>query len=102
MGVEVRFNHLPEFLAELRQQAAMAVRDAAEATERRAKELVPVRTGRLRDSIGASVEGLEASVGSDVEYAPVVELGGRNRPPHPYLGPAAQEGGRVLVEKLSK
>jgi hypothetical protein len=54
-----------------------------------AKDEVPVRTGRLRDSLMAEVSDGEARVGSrDVEYAEDVELGTDDQQAHPYLKPA--------------
>lgn len=51
-----------------------------------------VRTGRLRASIawqiGADGLGLFADIGSNVEYAPFVELGTDRAPAYPYLRPA--------------
>lgn len=40
----------------------------------------PVDTGRLRNSITYKVKGKEAYIGTNVEYAPYVELGARGRP----------------------
>ena len=60
--------------------------------ETQAKRLCPVDTGRLRSSITHDVErdsrGLVGFVGSNVEYAPHVELGTRRQRPQPYLRPA--------------
>jgi HK97 gp10 family phage protein len=57
-----------------------------------AKHLCPVDTGRLRASVGHAVghdaRGLLAVVGSDVEYAPYVELGTRNMAAQAFLRPA--------------
>lgn len=39
-----------------------------------AKAAAPVDTGRLRNSIKASVNGQEVTVGSDVKYAPIQEV----------------------------
>lgn len=44
-----------------------------------AKKNTPVDTGRLRNSIGHAVEDKAAYIGSNVEYAPYVELGARGR-----------------------
>lgn len=55
-----------------------------------AKRLCPVDTGRLRNSITHAVEGSEAVViGTNVEYAPYVELGTSRQKAQPYLRPAA-------------
>ena len=40
-----------------------------------AKGLVPVDTGRLRNSITHTTEGATEVIGSNVSYAPFVELG---------------------------
>lgn len=57
-----------------------------------AKRLCPVDTGRLRASIthrlGRDSEGLFVDVGTDVEYAPYVELGTSRMAARPYLRPA--------------
>lgn len=55
-----------------------------------AKRLCPVDTGRLRNSITHAMEGSEAVViGTNVEYAPYVELGTSRQKAQPYLRPAA-------------
>lgn len=65
--------------------------------ESAAKRLCPVVTGRLRSSITHDLEhdsqGLVAFVGSDVHYAPHVELGTRYQRPQPYLRPALRAAG---------
>lgn len=68
------------------------VTKAAEAVQRRATSLVPVDTGRLKSSIGYTVErgpdGPVAFVGSEVEYAIFVEQGTWRTRAQPYLVPA--------------
>ena len=59
-----------------------------------AKQRTPVRTGNLRNSITHLVEdGQEkaAVIGTNVEYAPYVELGTVKQRPQPYLRPAIEE-----------
>ena len=63
---------------------------AGEAAAENAKRLAPVKTGRLRDSIGwAVVSGpdgsLETAVGTDVPYAAAQELGTSRIPGKHYL-----------------
>lgn len=61
--------------------------------ERRAKELCPVDTGRLRNSISSELrtenDNLVGIVGTDVEYAPFVEFGTVRMDAQPFLIPAA-------------
>lgn len=64
--------------------------------ERTAKHLCPVDTGRLRASVTQQLErdgrGLVEVVGTNVDYAPYVELGTRRNRAQPFLRPAlAQE-----------
>lgn len=63
--------------------------------EGHAKNKTPVDTGRLRNSIAHAVAEDEkaAYIGTNVEYAPYVELGTRFMSARPYLRPAAEGHG---------
>ena len=61
---------------------------AALRIERTAKELVPVDTGTLRNSITHVVDNNTAKVGTSIEYAPDVEYGTSSQKAQPFLGPA--------------
>lgn len=65
------------FLREMPIAIARALEEIGLVAERYAKRLCPVDTGRLRNSITHSVEefGTSAIIGTNVEYAPYVELG---------------------------
>ena len=90
----------PSALAELL-DADMVARELVRVgvrVERGAKRLCPVDTGRLRSSITQQLErdsqGLVEVVGTNVDYAPYVELGTRTNRAQPFLRPAlAQEIG---------
>ncbi len=60
--------------------------------ERRAKQLAPVDTGRLRSSItsrlGSDSQGVVGIVGTNVSYAAFVEFGTRYMAAQPFLRPA--------------
>ena len=56
-----------------------------------AKKATPVDTGRLRNSISHTVDGEAAYIGSNVEYAPYVELGTSRAKAHHMLQKAATE-----------
>jgi len=58
--------------------------------ERNAKKICPVRTGRLRNSISHSQGAGVAYIGTNVEYAPYVELGTSRQKAKPFLRPAAE------------
>lgn len=68
--------------------------------ERSAKRLCPVDTGRLRSSIthelGHQGTVLVGRVGTNVEYAPYVELGTRRMRAQPFLRPALATVGSVV------
>lgn len=55
-----------------------------------ARQLVPVRTGHLRQSIYAEVRGWVVRIGAEATYALFVELGTRYMQARPYLYPAIQ------------
>ena len=50
-----------------------------------------VDTGRLRNSISHTVDGEAAYIGTNVEYAPYLELGTKKITAHHYLKRAATE-----------
>lgn len=58
-----------------------------------AKDLCPVDTGNLRNSITHKVDDAEQAVyiGTNVEYAPYVEIGTSKQAAQPYLKPAAAD-----------
>jgi len=68
-----------------------ALEASALVVEGDAKNLAPVDTGNLRNSITHEVEGKEARVGTNVEYAPFVELGTVKMAAQPYLNPALEK-----------
>jgi len=62
-----------------------------EKAESYAKALCPVDTGNLRNSITHFQKDEDEYIGTNVEYAPFVELGTRRMSARPYLRPAAQD-----------
>lgn len=59
--------------------------------EGHAKKETPVDTGRLRNSISHAVEDRAAYIGTNVEYAPYVEMGAQGRKGVHMLQRAASE-----------
>ena len=75
------------------------------AAESHAKELCVVDTGRLRNSITHVVQDEEVYIGTNVEYAPYVELGTSRMKARPFLKPAAENYGseyKTLLESVLK
>lgn len=61
------------------------------AAEGHAKEITPVDTGRLRNSISHATDGDSAYIGTNVEYAPYVESGSSTIKAHHMLQKASTE-----------
>lgn len=90
-------------LDEVRSASETAIRKALEEigieAEAHAKEIITekgaVDTGRLRNSITHAVGDHNGEpavyIGTNVEYAPYIELGARGKPPRAYLKPAVED-----------
>lgn len=59
--------------------------------EGHAKKETPVDTGRLRNSISHTTDDEATYIGTNVEYAPYIELGSRGKDGHHMLQKAATE-----------
>ena len=117
-------SHRAEFEAALRNAKDRALEICGGMAETYAKQLCPVDTGRLRNSI-THVQTDESTevIGTNVTYAPFVELGHHQEPgrfvpaigkrlkrewvpPKPFLRPAAEnhaeEYKRVIENELRK
>lgn len=73
--------------------------EAATVVKGQAKRLVPVDTGNLKGSITSRVEGWEAIVGTNVEYAEYVEYGTRNKLEQSFLRAAIDITRKSLVRR---
>ena len=92
-------SHRQEYLAALNNALARGLEICGGVAETYAKQLCPYKTGNLRNSITHAQQDERTEViGTNVEYAPFVELGyvhtsGKKIPARPYLRPAAEEHG---------
>lgn len=75
----------------LSDQVAQALEAIGLTAEGYAVDLCPVVTGRLRNSISHARDDNAAYIGTNVEYAPYVELGTSKMKARPFLRPAATE-----------
>jgi HK97 gp10 family phage protein len=92
---------LAEAPHELRVVANRIVDEGMSKVTGRAKEIVPVRTGRLRNSIYQKKTGfLGWEVGASMFYAGFVEFGTRYMRARPYLRPAVEEKMPEIREEL--
>ena len=107
--IEVNFQTNGEEIGELFEQACeRALTRIGLQGESFAKKKCPVDTGNLRNSISNKVEMSEKSayIGTNVEYAPYVELGTRKMAAQPFLAPAATEHSgvykRIIEDEMKK
>lgn len=90
MSVEFKDN-TQEFLSLFDSAKKRGLKAIGMTAEGYAKRETPVDTGRLRNSISNTTDGNAAYIGTNVEYAPYVELGARGRQPVHMLRRAATE-----------
>ena len=102
--LEVRLNNCDLAAREIRAATGRALETIGLLAEGYAKRACPVGTpestgiphyqgGTLRDSITYEVSGDSVYIGTNVEYAPYVELGTWKMQAQPFLRPAATEHG---------
>lgn len=91
--VEVREDNREAIANAIDRALVAALEEIGLVAEGYAKRACPVDTGRLRNSITHIVDedGKCAIIGTNVEYAPYVELGTRHQKSQPYLKPAAKD-----------
>jgi len=106
-GIEIVNDNRDKFKSELEKAIHTALDEIGAKAESYAKSVVPVDTGRLRDSITHKVNDADSSVevGSDVHYASYVELGTSRMRAQPYLRPSIErhssEYKSILEQRLS-
>ena len=101
-GVTVNEDNTEEVSQGIARAIDRALEEMGLVAEGYAKRACPVDTGNLRDSITHAVESDAAYVGTNVEYAPYVEMGTRRTAAQPFLRPAATEHGptyRSILER---
>ncbi|MFA5714363.1 MAG: HK97-gp10 family putative phage morphogenesis protein [Candidatus Paceibacterota bacterium] len=83
-----------------------AMRDSTLLVTRNAKINAPVDTGRLRASITPSVASMKETVtgivGSNVKYAPYVELGTKFMKPRKYLQRALEQAMDYIIRRFDR
>lgn len=90
--VTIKFNRFPEIAAAMPEKTKAVVAKTAFDVEAHAKNVVPVDTGALKNSISTEFEndGLTAIIAPHMEYAAFVEYGTRRMSAQPYMTPAAE------------
>lgn len=87
--IEIKDNSI-EFLHELGDRKPEILEKIGLLAEGYAKMLCPVDTGRLRNSISHTQDESAAYIGTNVEYAPYVEMGTTRTRAQPYIRPAIE------------
>ena len=103
-GVTVNEDNTEEVSQGIVRAIDRALEEIGLAAEGYAKRACPVDTGNLRNSITHAVESAEDAVyvGTNVEYAPYVEMGTRRTAAQPFLRPAATEHGSTYWAILKR
>ena len=83
-------DHSDEVIDDMKKTMERALEKIGMVGEAYAKEECPVDTGTLRNSISHAVDDNTAIIGTNVEYAPYVELGTSKMDAQPYLRPAVE------------
>lgn len=75
---------------------------AAEHAAQTARELVPVDTGELRNSISHSPDVRGAVVRAEAGHAAMVEYGTEKMPPRPFMLPAARAAAETFFKSAGE
>lgn len=104
VNISVVADHSDEFIKELNSKVSVALEECGLVAEGYAKRLCPVDTGRLRNSITHTQSGKTEYLGTNVEYAPYVELGTTRTRKQPFIKPAIvdhiEEYKRIIEQNL--
>ena len=87
-------------ISNVKNSLPVAILKACVIVQGAAKPLTPLKTGNLRGSITYSISGNEGRVGTNVEYAPYVEMGTSKMAAQPYLRPAADNNRARVAKEL--
>lgn len=102
-SIKIVYDDLPKVVVKLRKGAAMKTKQTVEDIRDTAKQIVPVDTGQLRDSIVVIQTGpTEWTVQPLAEYALFVELGTVNSPAQPYMQPAVAQHRETFFNSMKK
>jgi HK97 gp10 family phage protein len=104
VSLKIIKNDLPKIPDLLRRNVADALNTAALVNESISKQLAPVDTGFLRNSIQqtkeASGDNLQAETSVAAEYAVFVELGTTDSPSQPFMTPGFESAVQGLQADL--
>lgn len=95
---------LMELVNKLEKAAETTIKEGCTSIQAQAKELCPVDSGNLRDSINTKYNDMsfehEGYVYAGMSYAPYVELGTRSMAPQPFMYPAYKQNEDFFKQRL--
>lgn len=101
--IVIKYNDLPRIASQLPKAVGEIVRKAAFDVEANAKAVVPVKTGKLKNSITSEFpEQTKAIVAPRTEYDIYVEYGTRKMRARPYMRPAAEKVRPAFIGALKQ
>ena len=89
-------------LSEVDKLIQQRLTQAAILVERTAKQICVVETGTLKRSINRRIEKRKAVIGTNIEYAPYVEMGTSKMSARPFLRPALEANWGKIKRIFSK
>jgi HK97 gp10 family phage protein len=96
-------SRIPEILLEIPVKVDLAIAAGSELVARAAKERAPVRTGKLRDSIGVRRERRGTySVGPGEFYGMFVEFGTSHNSAHPFMVPGLEQSRAEVLAAVNE
>ncbi|MCH5212257.1 MAG: HK97 gp10 family phage protein [Oscillospiraceae bacterium] len=99
-GLDDALGLMDEVIADVQSKLPQAIAEAGKTVEGAAKDLCPVRSGTLHDSINSEASGNTAVIGTNVEYAGYVEFGTCKMAAKPYLIRALVDNEDAIIEKI--
>jgi HK97 gp10 family phage protein len=101
--VRIDDTKLPRFKRLVKDLVSRKMEQAGAKVVARARELAPVDTGALRNSISFTynTETMTLQIHADVFYAYWQEVGNSRVPAHPYLRPALREIGPIFGSAIN-
>jgi HK97 gp10 family phage protein len=101
--IVIKYNNLPRIARQLPEAVGAIVRKAAFDVEANAKAVVPVDTGKLKNSITCEFPSqTKAIIAPHTEYAGFVEYGTRKQRAQPYMRPAAEKVAPAFIEACKR
>jgi len=99
--IHIKSNRFAQIARQFHDEAREVIRKTTFDVEARAKQLVPVDTGLLRNSIQSEFESdLVGIVFTNTKYAPFVEYGTSRMSAQPYMTPALESQRSPFIRAL--